>query len=160
MRLRPPSPPCRRTVVVLAIVGSVLGALMLVGCGSSASHTSATTRHAVLSADDTSANVVLWVSNQSYVDEKVRIVIDVDRAEVVNRKFGVEQLQDWQQFRLKVPPGKHTLDVRGGEDGHLVRQVLAPAAGPRYVVIAYWREPEASSGLFTLETLDQAPGFA
>jgi hypothetical protein len=139
----------------------VLMALLLAGCGSSASHPNVTTtKHTVLSADDSSANLILWVSNQSFVDEKTRIDITLDGGQAVDQKFKVEQQHNWKEFRLRTSPGKHQIEVRGGKSAHLTQQLTVLEKGPRYVVIAYWHEPEASSGLFTLESLDQAPGFA
>jgi hypothetical protein len=138
----------------------VLATLLLAGCGTGSHPNVTTTKHTVLSADDSSANLILWVSNQSFVDEKAQINVELDGVQAVDEKFKVEQQHNWKEFRLRTSPGKHKIEVQGGRSAHLEQQLTVLEKGPRYVVIAYWHEPEASSGLFTLESLDQAPGFA
>ena len=98
-----------RIAVLVAVIA------LLAGCGGAADHTP---RLPVV--DSASANVVLWVSNQSFDDETVRITVTIDGRAVIDQDFDVENQHNSIEFPLAADPGSHELAVTSDTGARLV----------------------------------------
>lgn len=87
------------------------------------------------------ADLHLWVSNQSFTDEIVRLTVSIDGVEVVARPFNVANQHNWILFPVRIPPGRH--EVRAVSDsGAVARQEFTiPERGRRFAVLDYWYHP-------------------
>lgn len=101
----------------------------------------------VVDKDD--AALHLWVSNQSFVDDPVMLVADIDGVEVVNQPFDVRSQHNWMLFPIACPPGEHVLRVVSNTGTALEQPFTLPEQGRRYAVIDYWNYPEAEGRKFT-----------
>ncbi|HST83880.1 MAG TPA: hypothetical protein VLL08_19255 [Kineosporiaceae bacterium] len=116
-------------VVLLAVIA------LLSGCGGADEVTPR-----LPTADEASANVILWVSNQSFDDESVRITVRLDDRAVIDQDFDVEGQHNWISFPLVVGSGSHKLAVTSDSGAQRVDQLIIPKTGRRYAVVDYWRE--------------------
>jgi hypothetical protein len=129
---------------------------LLLGCGGPGDHTPR-----LPTADPASADVVLWVSNQSFSDETVRITVRIDGRTVIDQDFDVEGQHNWIKFPLGAGPGAHELAVTSDTGARLVDQLVVPETGLRYGVVNYWRDEEQPDRrFFDFETSDRPFGFA
>jgi hypothetical protein len=101
------------------------------------------------------ANVVLWVSNQSFVDESVRITVLIDDRTVVDQVFAVKGQHNWIKFPFHVVPGTRTLTISSDTGARKAGQVQVRQRGTRFAVIDYWCDSGAQDRRFTLQTSDQ-----
>lgn len=141
----------RVTVLILAVVA------LLLGCGGPGvgDHTPR-----LPTADAASANVVLWVSNQSFDDESVQITIKIDGRTVVDQGFDVEGQHNWIKFPLAADPGSHEFTVTSNTGARLVDKLLVPETGLRYGLVDYWWERQGGGRYFDFQTSDQPFAFA
>jgi hypothetical protein len=129
---------------------------VLLACGESGP---ADTRR-LPTADPASANVVVWVSNQSFIDETVRITVRLDNRTVIDQDFDVEGQHNWIDFPLAVSPGEHEFTVTSDTQVRRSDRLTVPATGRRYVVIDHWRDHKRDGGRFSFQSSDQPVGFA
>jgi hypothetical protein len=87
------------------------------------------------------ADLVLYVSNQSFEDEDVRIKLDVDGVTVVDGEFRVEGQHNWIRFPLSLSPGSHTAESDTGAT--LKESFQVPGNEARYAVVNYWAEDDS-----------------
>ena len=109
----------------------------LVGCGEAedpAPHPEVTVADgAVRLVEEAEADLVLYASNQSFDDEKVRLSIAVDGVTVVDGDFDVAGQHKWVSFPLGMSPGVH--EVTATADSAAARDFYAehgywPGEGP------------------------------
>lgn len=130
----------RRLVTTLALAVSLLA-----GCGDetpraqdqqTAQDDQAQDDVRVVAEDE--AQLHLWVSNQSFADDPIRITVTIDGVEVVDEEFEVEGQHNWLVFPIALPPGKHELEVTSGTGASLVKTFRTEEGASRYAVLNYW----------------------
>ena len=89
------------------------------------------------------ADLVLYVSNQSFEDEDVRIKLDVDGVTIVDGEFRVEGQHNWIRFPLSLSPGSHTLTAESDTGATLKESFQVPGNEARYAVVNYWAEDDS-----------------
>ena len=145
--------------------------LALAGCGATESAAPAPAPDvtpddaAVKLVDESDADLVLIVTNQSFDDEEVRLRITVDDVTVVDDDFHVEDQHTWVRFPLSLPPGSHEVTADSDSGATLRESFQVPRNEPRYAVIEYWTEddsPETDDPAvdLTWQFQRQAPAFA
>jgi hypothetical protein len=138
-----------------AVVLLLATVALLLGCGGPGDHTPRPP-----TADPASANVVLWVSNQSFVDDSVRITVTIDGRTVVDQDFDVEGQHNWIQFPLAADPGPRALTITSDTGARLVGELVVPKTGLRYGLVNYWRdEDESDRRYFDFQTSDRPFAF-
>jgi hypothetical protein len=122
----------------------VLGACVLAGCGT-ATGIDPSPDPEVTAADaevrvveEKQANLVLYVSNQSFDDEEVRLTIEVDDITVVDGDFHVEDQHNWIKFALRMSPGTHNVTAEADSGAALSEAFQLPVDQARFAVIDYW----------------------
>jgi hypothetical protein len=95
---------------------------------------------AVRLVDPTEADLVLWVSNQSFDDAEVRLTVTVDTVTVVDGDFHVEGQHNWIRFPLALRPGRHDIEAGSDSGARLAESFQVPRRGTRYAVIDHWTE--------------------
>lgn len=91
--------------------------------------------------EEDQARLLLWVSNQSFVDDPVRVTVHIDGVPVVDEDFAVEGQHNWVRFPVDLPPGEHELVAESDTGVQLTRTFTLPVKGPRYAVMDYWNYP-------------------
>jgi hypothetical protein len=87
---------------------------------------------------------VLYVSNQSFEDEDVRIKLAVDGVMVVDGDFPVEGQHNWIRFPLSLTPGSHSVTAESDTGATLKELFQVPGDEARYAVVNYWAEDDPS----------------
>ncbi|MBE7323511.1 hypothetical protein IEQ44_02435 [Nocardioides sp. Y6] len=95
---------------------------------------------AVRLVEEEDADLVLWVSNQSFDDETVTLVVEVDGVTVVDGDFAVEGQHNWIKFPLAMPAGEHEITAESDTGATLTETFRVPGDAPRYAVIDHWGE--------------------
>ena len=93
---------------------------------------------AVRLVDDARADLVLFVSNQSFDDEEVRLTVEVDGVTVVEDDFHVEGQHNWIRFPLQLAPGGHEIRAESDSGASMRESFEIPAHGRRYAVLDHW----------------------
>ena len=107
-----------------------------------------------------SHNVVLYVSNQSFADDPVRIRVELAGQVIVDSSFRVETQHTWVEHRLTVPAGTHQVRVTSNTGVASTHDLSVPGEGTRWVVIEYWYYPGDTPRGFTFYVSDQQVAFA
>ena len=95
---------------------------------------------AVRLVQKTEADLVLYVSNQSFDDEEVRLTVRIDDATVVDGVFSVGDQHNWVSFPLAMAPGGHEVTAEA-DSGATLRESLRVRRGKTgYAVIDHWTE--------------------
>lgn len=84
------------------------------------------------------ADLVLYVSNQSFEDESVRLELAVDGVTVVDGEFRVEGQHTWIRFPLSLSAGSHSLTAESDTGATLKVSFRVPGDEARYAVVNYW----------------------
>jgi hypothetical protein len=151
-----PTQGLRRPIVVTIRRAPALAGLswVLAGCGAIALGEAQgvdPTPHAEVTAPDSAvrlvagdqADLVLYVSNQSFDDAEVRLSITVDDVTVVEGDFHVEGQHNWIRFPLALSPGQHHLTAASDSGATLRESFRVPRGATRYAVIDHWVEDGA-----------------
>ncbi len=86
------------------------------------------------------ADVLLYVSNQSFDDEEVLLTVTIDRVTVVDGDFHVEGQHNWVSFPLTLSPGEHEITAES-DSGATLRESFEVRRDKRlYAVIDHWTE--------------------
>ena len=111
--------------------------------------------------DEKAADLQLWVSNQSFVDDPVRLTISIDGVELVERSFAVEGQHNWILFPVALAPGWHEVVAVSDTGAELRETFRVPRDGQRYAVLDYWNYPDDKHGRhFTWMVQDEPVAFA
>ena len=144
-----------RPILVDLRLALALGSVAaLVGCGALQGVTQGVTEgvdpgpHPEVTAPDAAvrlvekaeADLVLYVSNQSFDDEDVRLTVTVDDITVVDGDFHVEGQHNWIRFPLAMAPGEHEITAASDSGAELQRTFTVPISRTRYAVIDHWTE--------------------
>jgi hypothetical protein len=119
---------------------------------------------AVKLVDDSQADLVLIVTNQSFDDEEVRLRITVDDVTVVDDDFHVEDQHNWVYFALRLPDGGHEV-VAESDSGAMLRESFElPRDRTYYAIIEHWTEDDSAESddapvALTWELQRRAPAF-
>jgi hypothetical protein len=118
----------------------------LVGCGEDqgvdpAPHPDViATDAAVRLVNEAQAELVLYVSNQSFDDEEVRLTAVVDGVTVVAGDFHVEDQHNWISFPLTLSSGGHEITAESDSGATLSESFEVQRGKTRYAVIDHWTE--------------------
>lgn len=144
--------------------------MALLGCGGTAGddptpHADITSADATVAlVDESEADLVLIVSNQSFDDDEVRLTVVVDGATVVEDDFHVEDQHTYIHFPLDLPSGPHEVVAESDSGATLRESFEVPGNEKRYAIIGYWTEDDSPDTDdppvdLTWELLDQQPAF-
>ncbi len=118
----------------------------LVGCGQAqgvdpAPHPEVTAADAAVRlVGKAEADLVLYVSNQSFDDEEVRVTVTIDGVTVVDGDFHVEGQHNWVSFPLTLSSGGHEI-MAESDSGAMLRESFEVRRGKTlYAVIEHWTE--------------------
>lgn len=89
-------------------------------------------------ASGASGTLNLFVSNQSFRDDTVGIVVRVDGKTVVDQDFEVGSQHNWASFPLVLPAGTRTVDAVADTGIRMRGTVTVPAGGTHWAVVDYW----------------------
>src|SRR5262245_42667498 len=95
---------------------------------------------AVRLVDEAKADLVLYVSNQSFNDEAVRLTLTIDQVTVVDGDFHVEGQHNWIRFPLKLAPGGHEVTTESDSGATLRESFDLRRDMTSYAVIDHWNE--------------------
>lgn len=93
--------------------------------------------------DPDDADLVLYVSNQSFEDDNVLIKLSVDGVMVVDGQFRVEGQHNWIRFALSLSSGGHSLAAESDTGAALEESFQVPGDEARYAVVNYWAEDDS-----------------
>jgi hypothetical protein len=105
------------------------------------------------------ANLHLWVSNQSFEDDPVRVTVTIDGVEVITRPFTVEGQHNWILFPVKAPSGPHVVRAVSDTGAELRQGITLPDVGRRYAVLDYWYYVDDGERRFTWRVQATPIGF-
>ncbi|MGG5257858.1 hypothetical protein ACQZ2A_04160 [Phycicoccus avicenniae] len=88
------------------------------------------------------ADLLLYVSNQSFEDGDVDLELRVDGVTVVDGEFHVKGQHTWIRFPLALQPGSHRLTAESDTGATLTESFEVPGDEPRYAVVNYWTEDD------------------
>jgi hypothetical protein len=103
--------------------------------------------------------LTLYVSNQSFEDANVHIIITVDEIVVVDQNFAVEGQHNWITFEPDLGPGEHTLTATSNTGAELTVEFSTEVGQPRWAVVDYWWYPEEGPRAFTFGISDEPLAF-
>ncbi|MGH3346352.1 MAG: hypothetical protein ACRDO4_05175 [Nocardioides sp.] len=92
---------------------------------------------------DAEADLILYVSNQSFEDEVVDVTVTIDDVTVVDGDFHVEDQHNWVSFSLALPAGGHEITAESDSGATLRESFEGPQGKKRYAVIDHWTEGAA-----------------
>lgn len=103
----------------------------------------------------------LTVSNQSFEDATIGVVVTIDGVVAVQQDFEVGGQHNFVSFDLDLEPGEHTLRATAETGATLTRTITLPASGdPRYGVLMYWFDRDDDEPYFDWQFVKDPPGFA
>lgn len=108
--------------------------------------------------EEEEADLMLYVSNQSFDDEEVRLTVAVDGVTVVDGNFHVENQHNWVSFPLGLSPGVHEITAESETGATLSESFRVRRDRTGYAVIDHWGDDE--SGELTWLFQWQPIGFA
>jgi hypothetical protein len=88
--------------------------------------------------DRDEADLLLYVSNQSFDDEEVQLTVAVDDVTVVDADFHVEGQHNWISFPLSLPAGVHQITAESDTGATMTKSFRVPGDQTRYAVIDHW----------------------
>lgn len=89
--------------------------------------------------DREACDLLLTISNQSYLDDPVVLTVVIDGVEVLSRPFEVRNQHNFVPFPLCVGPGAHKVWVSTDTDVALEEEFVLPPTGERqYASIEYF----------------------
>lgn len=110
--------------------------------------------------EEAEADLVLYVSNQSFEDSPVIIQIAVDDVLLVDEAFAVEGGHNWFTFPVSLPPGEHIITARSDTGASTEQTVEIPEGERRWAALDYWYSPEGEPRMFTWHISAEPIGFA
>ncbi len=113
---------------------------------------------AVRLVGEAEADLVLYVSNQSFDDEKVRLTVAIDGVTVVDGDFDVEGQHNWVSFPLAMSIGRHEITAESDSGGTLRTSFEIRRGKTSYAVIDHWTKD--GTGDLTWKFQRQPMGFA
>jgi hypothetical protein len=139
-----------RPILVPVRLALALALWALVGCGGDKGvdpvpHPDVSPANAAVRlVDEAEADLVLYVSNQSFDDEEVRLTVAIDGVTVVDDDFHVEGQHTWISFPLALSSGGHEISAESDSGATLRESFEVPGDKVRYAVIDHWREDDSA----------------
>jgi hypothetical protein len=99
----------------------------------------------------------LYVSNQSFGVEHVRITISIDGREVVDETFDVEGQHNFVLFALPLEGSPHVLSARAAHSG-LTFETQLVLPGELWALLQFWQS-DSEPATFTWNTSGMPIGF-
>ncbi|MCX5067176.1 hypothetical protein OOJ91_15135 [Micromonospora lupini] len=96
---------------------------------------------AIRLVDEDVADLHLWVSNQSFEDDRVTVTVSIDGTRLVDQPFDVQGQHNWILFPVKLPPGSHEVTATSQTGAATHERFTVPEKGRRYAVLGYWSDP-------------------
>ncbi len=147
---------------VALVLGLALAAVAATACGSDEDpvpHPQVTASGSMVRlVNEADADLVLYVSNQSFEDGDVGLKLTVDGVTVVDGEFHVEGQHSWIRFPLDLLPGRHSLSAESDTGATLTESFEVPGNEPRYAVVNYWTEDDTPELTWTFQR--EPVGFA
>jgi hypothetical protein len=84
------------------------------------------------------ADLYLFVSNQSFIDDPVVLTISIDGTEVVAQPFEVGGQHNWILFPVRLPPGHHVLTAVSDTGVEIQQHFTSHPTEARHAVVDYW----------------------
>lgn len=113
------------------------------------------------SAPEIGANeVLLYVSNQSYDDPDIEVLVTIDGQVVVEDRFPVGNQHNWVPHLLYLSPGEHRLRAESSTGAILEGTFETLPGQPRWAVLNYWTDLGEESRRFELVTYDEPVAFS
>lgn len=107
--------------------------------------------------DRDSADLLLRVSNQSYLDDPVVLTVEIDDVEVLSQPFQVRNQHHYSYFPLRLGPGTHQLKATSDTGMTVDGSFTIPADGARqYAGIDYYNYAD-EDGMLIDWYLDSTP---
>ena len=99
--------------------------------------------------------VKLWVSNQSFTDERVGVTVMIDGTVAIDDWFDVEGQHNWISFDvLGLDVGAHTLAAESTTGAVLETEFVVTDTEPRWLLLDYWNSPDDPKR-FTFDEFDE-----
>jgi hypothetical protein len=121
---------------------------------------STTTAPEIALTTEAEADLVLYVSNQSFEDDTVRVRVAIDGVELVDQDFAVEGQHTWVTFPVALPAGEHVLSASSGTGAAAEESFEVPDGERRWAVLDYWSSPGGEPRSFTWHLSEEPIGFA
>lgn len=99
--------------------------------------------------EEAKADLVLYVSNQSFEDSPVIIEIAIDGVLLVDQAFAIEGGHNWVTFPTSLPPGEHIITATSNTGASTEQTVEIPEGERRWAALDYWYSPEGEPRRFT-----------
>ncbi len=134
------------TFTVASAVLLALAPWALVGCGEPqgedpAAHLEVTTADAAVRlVGEADADLLLYVSNQSFDDSEVLLTVTIDGVTVVEGDLHVEGQHNWVSFPLHLSTTSHEITAASDSGATLRESFEVPRGNTRYAVIEHWTE--------------------
>ena len=104
-----------------------------------------------------SVDLLLRVSNQSYLDDPVALTVAIDGREVLSQSFDVRNQHHFVQFPLSLGPGRHQLRASSGTGVLLSEEFTLPETGERrHAGISYYNHAD-EDGAFIDWSIQSTP---
>jgi hypothetical protein len=100
----------------------------------------------------------LFVSNQSFEIDPVRIDVMIDGRRVICQEFFVEGQHNWVQFDYQLDGGVHTLNAIAHEVNVETEIFFDMRDRERWGVLNFWSSPDEEQ-TFTFDMFDEPVGF-
>jgi hypothetical protein len=113
------------------------------------SEESTTTQAPITVASEADADLHLWISNQSFIDDPVGVTVEIDGVEVVRQEFAVEGQHNWVLFPIDLPPGMHVVTATSDTGVRMREKFRIPRQADRYAVVDYWNYDDPDGRHFT-----------
>ena len=95
------------------------------------------------------ANLHLWVSNQSFVDDTVHVSVSIDGVDVVASPLAVEDQHNWVLYPISAPAGPHVLRAVSDTGVEMEKSFVLPERARRYAVVDYWNDSDEGGRYFS-----------
>ena len=113
-------------------------------------------------ADEAGAStLMLYISNQSFEDNNVRIEVRLDGRALIARQFAVSNQHNWIPHSVTLDAGTHTLTATSDTGVNHSATFEIADAQTRYAVLDYWYYPNDPSAPrnFSFTVQDDPVGF-
>ena len=98
-------------------------------------------------AEPENGEVKLWISNQSFVDDPVRISVTVDDRVVVEDDFATKDQHNSVGYRVRgLEPGVHEISATSSTNVQYSGVFTLGADSPVWLVLDYWHDDQDSAG--------------
>lgn len=132
-------------------VALALIACLLTGCGTQLTADPAPSSTPY--APGPAAPFVLTISNQSPIDNDVRIRVAIDGKPIADQAFLVGNQHTWVRFRATLAPGRHQLVATSSTGVNKTIRFETHGSNARYGVLDYWNYADAEGRHFSWQPM-------